>query len=106
MKKRVATLPKNNNHIYFSILSILIFSLLFLYMYLLSISVVHVVLRKQAINSKATIESEIAQLESRYIEAQLLVSNKIVATYGFNETSKKIFVSRLAPTFAMSDSVR
>jgi len=104
MNKRVAKISNNNNHIYFSLLGLALVTLAILYMYFLSASVVHVVLRKQAVTNIANIESQISQLESSYITAQHLVSDKIVSSKDFSENSKKIFVSRAVPTFAMSNS--
>lgn len=63
-------------------------------MYFLSMSVVHVVLRKEVNKDINTIESEIAMLEARYIDAQHQVSDKIAALQNFTETDNKIFVSR------------
>ncbi|PIZ54329.1 hypothetical protein CO026_00015 [Candidatus Kaiserbacteria bacterium CG_4_9_14_0_2_um_filter_41_32] len=104
MNKRVVKISNNNNHVYFSLLGLTLITLLFLYVYFLSASVVHVVLRKQAITNTANIESQIAQLETSYISAQHSISNKIASSEGFSENSKKIFVSRAVPTFAMSAS--
>lgn len=105
MNQRVATIQRNRNQFYFSLLGALVFSLTLFYMYFLTTSVVHVVLRKQAISAQSSVSSEIAELESAYIEAQHLVSDKIVATQDFNQNSDKIFVSRSVPTVAMTGRI-
>jgi len=103
MNRRVAKISQNNHHLYFSLLGVTIILLLFLYMYFLSATVVHVVLRKQAITATANVESKISQLEAAYISNQNLVSEKIVSTKDFSEHTEKIFVSRVTPTVAMSN---
>ncbi|MES2749328.1 MAG: hypothetical protein V4606_02965 [Patescibacteria group bacterium] len=75
-------------------------------MYFLSMSVVHVVLRKEIMNDVAKVESQIAQLESSYITAQHKVSNKIAALENFTANETKIFVSREESTLVLSESAR
>lgn len=82
------------------------FALVFLYMYFLSMSVVHVVLRKEVMHTISDVESEIARLEADYIDAQHKVSNKIAALENFTETEEKIFVSRDTDTLVFSGTVR
>jgi len=74
-----------------------------LYMYLLTMSVVHVVMRKEATQTARALESEIASLETAFMLAQHVVSNAIVDNQQYTETSEKIFVSRSkATTVAIS----
>jgi len=62
------------------------------YMYFLSLSVVHVVMRKEAGQNITTIRSEIAYLEAAYIEAHHSISSRVATTEGFSEIRSKIFI--------------
>ncbi len=105
MNIRTLTVPQSHISRYFTILVVVFFVLIALYMYFLSMSVVHVVLRKEVINEKRTLESEIARLESKYIEAQHTVSDKIATLENFTETEEKIFITRgETPTLVLSES--
>ncbi len=84
-----------------SMLSLCIVLLLAAYMYFLSLSVVHVVLRKEAQQSIATLHTEIAALEASYIEAKHQVSERIAKAENLTETSDKIFLTRTTPTVAL-----
>lgn len=106
MKTLVAILSKPSYALYFNTGIVLFFGLIFLYMYFLSMSVVHVVLRKEVVQKVATLESDIAKLEASYINAQHQVSNKIAALENFTENDKKIFVSRSDATLVLSDTSR
>ncbi len=92
--------------IYFTLLGILFFVLILLYMYFLSMSVVHVVLRKEINQSVAETSSQIASLEASYIESQHKVSDKIAALNTFTETNDKIFVSRSPNAPVLTDASR
>ncbi len=102
MNIRVA--PKVNKlpTIYASALIVLLFALVVAYMYFLSMSVVHVVLRKELRQEEHHLRSEIARLEAEYIEAQHGVSEKIANVDAFSETNDKIFVHRVPPTLVLS----
>jgi len=63
-------------------------------MYLLTMSVVHVVMRKEATQDLRALESEIAKLETDFMLAQHVVSTAIIDNQQYIETSEKIFVSR------------
>lgn len=77
-----------------SFLAVLLFCFAVLYMYLLTTSVVHVVMRKEAVQNIHELESEIASLETKFMLAQHNVSDAIVVNQKYSETSEKIFVSR------------
>ncbi len=64
------------------------------YMYFLSLSVVHVVMRKEATAQIGELRSEIARLETSYIEAKHQISAKVANLDGFNQTDEKIFISK------------
>lgn len=67
------------------------------YMYFLSQSVVHVVMRNEAVQSITALRSEIAYLEASYIEAHHTISARVASTEGFSEISAKIFINE-SPT--------
>ncbi len=78
-------------------------ALFLLYIYLISASIVHVVIRTEVTQEMKKVSSEIALLENRYIDAQNKVSSEIASLQGYTQTSKKIFIDRNAPAFALSD---
>jgi hypothetical protein len=106
MKTLANSIKNPSSAFYFNIGVILFFGLVFLYMYFLSMSVVHVVLRKEVMYKMGTVESDIAALEASYINAQHKVSNKIAALENFAENDQKIFVSRNDATLVLSDTSR
>lgn len=65
-----------------------------LYMYLLSSSVVHVVISKEAEASVYEVSSEIAALEAEYMEIQHSISKEVVEKNGYIAAGQKIFVDR------------
>jgi len=106
MKLLANIIQKPSHAFYFNTGIVIFFTLVFLYMYFLSMSVVHVVLRKEVMQKVGNVESEIATLEATYIDAQHKVSNKIAALENFTENDKKIFVSRTESTLVFSDTSR
>lgn len=77
-----------------SVLGVVMLACIIAYMYLLSMSVVHVVFRKEIHQDARQLESEIASLEAKYIEAQHAVSERIASAQSLSETNEKIFVTR------------
>ncbi len=73
--------------------SFFIFSII-AYMYFLSLSVVHVVMRKEATQQIGQMRSDIAFLETSYIEAKHQISAKVASLEGFSQNSAKVFISR------------
>jgi len=84
-------------------LAVLAIALFVSYVYFISASVVHVVIRTETTQELKKVGSEIALLESRFIEAQNQVSVEIASLQGYTETSKKVFINRSAPAFVLSD---
>jgi hypothetical protein len=74
---------------------------LFSYMYFLSASVMHVVVRKEVDREYVRVASEVGALESEYIEVQHSVSEDIASLHGFVKTDAKIFIDRSARTFSL-----
>lgn len=75
-----------------------------MYIYFISASIVHVVIRTEVSQDVKKVSSEINLLEGRYIEAQHKVSSDIASLQGYTQTSKKVFIDRSAPAFVMSDN--
>ncbi|MEZ4104528.1 MAG: hypothetical protein R3B60_04585 [Candidatus Paceibacterota bacterium] len=75
-------------------------------MYFLSLSVMHVVMRKEALNNLNELQAKIAKLESSYIEAQYQISSKVSTIEGFSETSNKIFVNLSDDSLVLNTEVR
>ncbi len=69
-------------------------ALLVAYMYFVSASVVHVVIRKEVNQEMTKLHTEIALLEAEYIKAQHGISTDIASLQGFVETPDKIFLDR------------
>lgn len=65
-----------------------------LYVYLLSSSVVHVVISKETESNIHQIHSEIAALEAEYMEIQNALSREVVEQSGYIAAGKKIFIDR------------
>jgi len=74
-----------------------------MYVYFISVSVVHVVIRTETNQEMKKVSSEISLLEGRFIEAQHKVSSNIASLQGYTQTSKKVFIDRAAPAFVLSD---
>ncbi len=79
--------------------------LMLMYMYFVSASIVHVVIRKEISQDMVKMNSEISQLENQYIAAQHSVSNKIASLDGYKEVKDKVFIDRTHDNLAMSTVV-
>lgn len=64
------------------------------YLYFLNLSVVHVVMRKEADQTHNQLQADIAQLETRYIAAQHEIAGRIATLEGYQKEIKKTFISR------------
>lgn len=65
-----------------------------LYLYFLNLSVVHVVMRKEAVREQNHLRTEIAMLETKYIESQHLIAARIATLDGYNVQTNKVFIAR------------
>ena len=72
------------------------------YMYFVSASIVHVVIRTELNQEIQQVSSEISTLESQYIAAQYKVSESIASLQGYTENSNKIFIDRSEPSLVYS----
>ncbi len=95
--KNVAKIMNANPH-FVTILGIglLIFGVL-AYMYFLSLSVVHVVVRKEVLRDINSVRSELALLEAKYIEANHIISTRVATLDGFSEVQDKVFINAVTP---------
>lgn len=90
-----------------TILSCTILCMLFAaYVYFLSASVIHVVIRKEITSEVALLHSDISKLESEYIKRQHAVSDDIAARKGFIAVNDKIFLDRSDTTLVLSTARR
>ena len=64
------------------------------YLYFLNVSVVHVVMRKEAMQESQDLKNNIALLETEYIIAQHTIAARMATVDGFREDSEKVFVAR------------
>jgi hypothetical protein len=72
------------------------------YLYFLNVSVVHVVMRQEAIQETQNLKNQIALLETEYITAQHTIAARMASVDGYREDSEKIFVARTnAPSLVL-----
>ena len=64
------------------------------YLYFLNVSVVHVVMRKEAMQEVQNLKNEIALLETEFITAQHTIAARMATVDGYREDSEKVFVAR------------
>lgn len=86
----------------FVVLSSTCLLLFALYIYFISASVVHVVMRTEVSQEVTRIASEISELEGEYIEAQHRVSSDIASLQGYVETQDKVFIDRTPASLVLS----
>jgi len=77
-----------------------------LYVYFISASIVHVVIRTEVNQELQKRSSEISLLEGRFIEAQHRVSSDIASLQGYTQTSHKVFIDRTTPALVLSDGAQ
>ncbi len=90
---KIRAIAKNNHFLTSLCVGFFIVSILG-YMYFLSLSVVHVVMRKEATQQISHLRSEIANLEAEYIEAKHQISARVATLDGYNNNQNKIFISK------------
>jgi hypothetical protein len=72
----------------------LVLAFAILYMYFLSASVVHVVMRKEVDKEITSLGSSLSTLETNFIEAQHEVSEDIASLKGYKHADNKVFIDR------------
>lgn len=75
-------------------LFLLLLALVTLYVYLLSATVWHVVMQKEAAKQIHNLHSEIALLEAEYIDRQHHLTNAIAELDGYQPVANKIFIDK------------
>ncbi len=72
-----------------------------LYMYFVSASVMHVVMRKEIDSQIVEMSTSISQLDAQYIEMQHSVSSDIASLKGFAIADKKVFIDKSDDTLVV-----
>lgn len=72
------------------------------YVYFLSLSVVHVVMRKEIDADIRELNTMVSELEASYIEKQHAVSSDIATMKGFVMADKKVFIDKGEDTLVLS----
>ncbi len=98
---KISFTHKQNNHLITSVCIAFFIVSVIAYMYFLSLSVVHVVMRKEADQKISLMRSEISNLESSYIEAKHQISAKVASLDGYKNNQEKIFISRVEPSLVL-----
>lgn len=80
----------------------LVLTLFVAYVYFLSATVVHVVMRKEMMHEIVQMNSELSKLEAEYIAAQHAVNDAVVQQQGFVAVAEKIFLEQGATSVALS----
>ena len=80
-----------------------IFSIL-AYLYFLNVSVVHVVMRKEAIRDIHNLQTELATLEAAFIKAQHNISSQVAALDEYQLETEKIFIERGDSSLVLRDN--
>ncbi len=74
------------------------------YLYFLNMSVVHVVMRKEANQNISALKTEIAVLETSFIEAQHIIASRISTLEGYDTDTSKVFVTRGESSLVLRDN--
>ena len=74
------------------------------YLYFLNMSVVHVVMRKEANQDISQLKTEIAVLETSFIEAQHIIAGRIATLEGYDTDTAKVFVTRGDTSLVLRDN--
>lgn len=102
-KPSYTTAYKEESMLFYIALALLVV-VLSSYMYFLSASVVHVVMRKEVDQQIAGVATAVSQLEATYIDMQHMVSNDIATQHGFFAVDEKIFIDQSADTLVLSSN--
>lgn len=105
MTKRTKTLLLNEKNLFF-MMSTLFVCLLGAYMYLVSATVMHVVLQTEINQEVNRINSDISELENRLILAQHKVSSSIASLDGFTTINDKVFIDRTPDSLVLGQQNR
>lgn len=75
-----------------------------LYMYFLSASIIHVVMRTETEANIGTIYSELSNYETELMLVQYKISEEVATLEGYTEATNRIFVDRKGQSLVLRDS--
>ena len=101
MARRITRLYCNERRLFYVALSILI-CMFGAYMYLVSASVVNVIVRKETDQEIAQINARLSELETAYIEAKDMVNLDTALSRGFSKTPDRVFVTKKSGSLVLS----
>jgi hypothetical protein len=101
MKRLSNTTPyKDESRLFYFACSLLVI-VASLYMYFVSESVMHVVMRKEIDSEISDLATTIGQLDTAYIEMQHSVSSDIASLKGFKIAKEKVFIDKASDTLVV-----
>jgi hypothetical protein len=98
---QATTVYRGESQLFYAAVALLVLSIA-AYVYFLSASVVHVVMRKEVDAEIAAASTAMSTLEAEYIELQHALSADIATANGFVAAPKKLFVDRTTDTLVVS----
>lgn len=102
MNVLVRKLVKSKKETWIIAMAGVLFALVGLYLYFLSVSIIHVVIRQEVQQNIKKANSKIAELESSYIEAQHRLSANVAALEGYSKAEQKIYINRKASSLVLN----
>ena len=100
MTRPAAIIYKEQRYLYLGMAVLLI--LVAVYIYFVSATVMHVVVRKDTMGDVSAVNSDISKLEATYIAAQHAVSADLATQAGFVVSDEKVFLSRSPDRLVLS----
>jgi len=102
MNLLVSKLIKSKKETWVVALCGVLFALVGLYLYFLSVSIIHVVIREEVNQNIKEVNSKIAALESSYIEAQHRLSASVASLEGYNKAEQKVYINRQTSSLVLN----
>ncbi len=102
MNRIKSAVAKNKRETIVVALAACLCSLVLLYVYFLSASIVHVVMRQEVMSSIKDQQTKVATLEASYMEAQHRLSANVANLDGYEKVDDKIFLSRVPGTLVLN----
>lgn len=101
MKRKDITVYSKERNLVFLAVSVLL-TMFAAYIYFVSASVVHVIVRKEIDQEIVKANSRLSDLESSYIEAKDAVEVGLVDARGFAHTDERIFINRTPTSLVLT----
>lgn len=101
-RTHIKTTVYEREHIWLCIAVASLLTMVAFYMYFLSASVVHVVMRKEVDKELVALGSTLSELETEFIEVQHSVSADIASQRGYTVAEHKVFIDRSDATLVLS----